>query len=580
MPINLQWKPSSKPPLSDNPDQLGLEIGGDDASMPPSSPGRIRLVEVQDPAAKSRGATEAAQDRLIATFHGNFHRNNTLKDPATRITFEILRNPAVTGGSPHDGDVPGFDPECMFGVDAVIFTMVNRRFVCWLPFYVDSRSEGKFLDIVAVAEVPASGNQFRELGRSAVLNLGIRRKRRVRTTSLFNNTALTYTGNLVGNVVCAHEEFILEAQVRDPTQSTPQQIVLAPTFVPVPTAGGGDIRFAPYPANAMFVMLSTSLLGALRPSAAQLQSRVTVLPNANAAQGNARVLIKGSVAATAQAILRDAGFTGAQVVWQEDQPAQAFDATYRAAFVERSNRWQLANPAAPFQTAFWNFVVTHDGSLQGAVATGEHRATDVATQRNIAGVQGFINYILPIGQGNKRMTDPIRLNGDVMLDHMLNFSGTARKFANETELNAAINRSADHVGIIVAHEVGHALGLMHTPHVESGDFSEANGSPVLTVTSEGVDNGGFGTNMRFSAQVKVMWADTFSVTPTFPDTSLQNKTWTAAEVRSVDWPERKKRFFERHGEPGMRVPPFALLAPNTVPPFAVAPPGAQRGTFK
>jgi len=580
MPINLQWRPSNKPPLSDQPDQLGLEIGGDDASLSPSGRGQIRLVEVQDPSAKSRGVTEAAQERLIATFHGNFHFDKTVQNPATRITFEILVNPRVTGGSPHDSEVPGFDPECMFGVDAVILTMVNRRFVCWLPFYVDSRSEGRFVDVIAIAEVPTTGTQFRELGRSAVLNLGIRRKHRVRTTSLLNNVALTYTGNLVGNVVCTHEEFILEAQVRDPNQSTSQQLVLAPTFVPVPTAGGGDIRFAAYPANAMLVVLSTSLLGALRPSAAQLQSRVTALPNPNAAQGNARLRIRSGVTDTAQAIFRDAGFTGAQVVWQDDQPAQAFDRTFRAAFVERGNRWQLASPAAPFQTAFWNFVVTHDSSVQSAVATGERRASDLATQRNVAGTPGFINYPLPIGQGNKRMIDPIRLNGDVMLDHLLNFSGVPRRFADETELSAALDRNAAHVGIIVAHEVGHALGLMHTPHVESGDFSEANGSPVLTVMSEGVDNGGFGTNMRFSAQAKVMWADTFGVTPTFPDTTLQNKTWTAAEVRSVDWPVRKKRFFERHGEPGMRVPPFALLALNAVPPFAVAPPGAQRGTFK
>ena len=578
MPINLQWKPSNKPPTTDNPENLGVEIGGDDASLPIASPGRIRLVEVADPS-KSGGAVEAQQERLIATFHGNFHRDGSVADVRTRITFQILTNPAVRG-SPHDQEVPGFDPECMFGVDAVIFTMVNRRFVCWLPFYVDSRSEGNFLDLVVVAEVPGTGTTFRELGRSAVLNLGIRRKHRVRTTSLSNNIPLTYTGNLVGNVVCAQEEFIVEAQVRDPQRSTQQQIVLQPTFIPVPTGGGGDIRFAAYRADAMFVMLSTTLLGALRPSAAQLQSRVTNLPNPNAAQGNARTTIRDHVTATAQAIFRDAGFTGARVLWQDDPAAAAFDQTYRASFVDRGNRWDLGNPARPFVTPFWNFVVAHDSTIQGAVATGEHRQLDTATQRNVAGTRAFINYALPIGQGNKNMTDPIRLNGDLMLDHTLNFSGTARRFKDEAELTTALERYADHIGIIVAHEVGHALGLMHTPHVESGDFSEANGSPVLTIMSEGVDSGGFGTNMRFSSQAKVMFAGVFGVTPTFPDATLANKTWTAAEVRSIDWPVRKKRFFDLHGESGMRIPPFASLNAGVVPPFAIAPPGAQRGTFK
>src|ERR1700680_4274225 len=63
------------------------------------------------------------------------------------------------------------------------------------------------------------------------------------------------------------------------------------------------------------------------------------------------------------------------------------------------------------------------------------------------------------------------------LDLLLNSGGTARTFADETALIAAVDRSAAYVGIIVAHEVGHALGLMHTPHVEGGDYSEANGSP-------------------------------------------------------------------------------------------------------
>ena len=566
MPINFQWRPSNKPPTNDQPDVIGLELGGDDPGLPaPRSRGRIRLIEVPGP-------NEPNPERLIATFWGNWRRDAT-SPPAQRVTFEVIFDTRKQLG-PFDGELEGFDPECIFGVDAFVFTFVNRRFVVWLPFYVDTQTEGRFLEIVAVAEVPSSATAFREIGRSAVLNLGIRRNHRVASTTLSNNAPVTYTANLVGNMVTATEEFLLEGQVAVPGQTT-----LAPRFLPVPATGGGDIRFAAYPANSMRIMLTTNLLDALTPTGPQLSSRVTTLPNPGATAANVSTEYRQRVPATVSNIFTDAGFTGVQVFWQDEPAASVLDRDFRTAFTLDRNRWRLLNAAAPWRTGFWNFVAANDSTLQGAIANGETHPVATATPRNVAGTQAFIAYTVPIGAGTKPVSAPIRIIGSRMLDLLLNSGGTARTFPDETALIAAVDRSAAHVGIIVAHEVGHALGLMHTPHVEGGDYSEANGSPVLTIMSEGVDSGGFGTNMHFSAQVKVMWSQVFTVTPNFVDTTLQNKTWTTAEVTTVTWAERTNRFLRQHGESGMRVPPWSIQRPAAPPPpFAVAPPGKQRGT--
>jgi hypothetical protein len=572
MPVNLQWKPNNQPVISDTPERLGLELGGDDDSLGANAPGRVRLVEVPD-TSTNKGENENQQPRLIATFHGAFFRDISAP-AASRITFDIFIKTAVNPKN-HDGQVEGFDPECMFGVDAFIFTFVNRRFVVWLPFQVDSRSEGKFLDLQVIAEAEAGAGSFRELGRSNVLSLGIRRKHRVASTSKDQTTgqSVVYTAKLVGNVVTHPEEYLLLVQ----SQTSPTQVVATPALISLPVSGPGAVPFQPYAANSLFIMLAANLLDALTPPAAKLTSRIqAALANPEATVAKAKASMKRKIAATVVEMFIDAGFMGARAPWQDEAAASVFNAAFTAVFVRRQGVWKLGNPQGAFATSYWNFVVGDDSSINEA-GLGEEYQFDMNTKRSVGGVSAFLALPIPIGGGNKPLRETIRLNGARLQDVLLNFSGSARSFKDEAEFLTAVDRHAAHVGIIVAHEVGHALGLMHTPHVESGDYSEANGSPVLAVMSEGVDSGGFGTGMKFATQTKVMWASTFGVTPNFVDNTLQNKTWQPSEVKTLAWQDRKNRFNALHGEKGMRAPLFASF-PLNVPPFAVAWPKAQKGT--
>lgn len=74
MPIQLNWLPNANPKPGNRID-IGLELGGDDATIAGPSDGRIKLVEAAAVAgAKGAGAGEEKAERLIATFHGKFHR--------------------------------------------------------------------------------------------------------------------------------------------------------------------------------------------------------------------------------------------------------------------------------------------------------------------------------------------------------------------------------------------------------------------------------------------------------------------------------------------------------------------------
>src|ERR1700722_2143027 len=256
MPIQLTWQPNNKPTVL-NVVNIGLELSGADASLSAAADGRVKLVEVADKGS-SKGESESTSERLIATFHGKFHSDGAAP-AARRITFEIFlgKFPPVTD---NDQDVMGFDPECIFGADAFVFTFVNREFVVWLPFSVDSRSEGKFLEIQAIAEV-GSGSSAKELGRSMILNLGIRRTHAVDSTNLNSTGApMTYTARLIGNRILAHEDYVLSAGIRNSARSTAAAIQLDNILFPVAAAGTTAIRFDSYVAGTMRIILLEDLL--------------------------------------------------------------------------------------------------------------------------------------------------------------------------------------------------------------------------------------------------------------------------------------------------------------------------------
>jgi Metallo-peptidase family M12B Reprolysin-like len=581
MPIQLLWQPNATPPVRDLVD-LGLQIGGDDTSLSSTAatPGRVRLIEVRD-TGRTAGTAEGTADpeRLIATFHGSFHFDPAARR-ADRITFEIFVGSSTV--QPHDQTVQGFDPECVFGVDALVLTFVNRQFVIFFPFHVDSRSEGGFLEIQAVAEVVTAngGTVVRELGRSMVLNLGIRRTHAVDTTSnLPSGAALAYTGGLIGNIILFHEDYLLPGGVRNAAQSTPQTIVLDAARIPVPArATGGSVTFAPYVANSMNVILMIDLLDDVSPPDSFLTRSITGVTNAAPVRTDTIARFRRIIQARLGAVLPNAGFAGAHVFWQDEAGAAALVTAFTGAFRRRRGNWDLNNSAAPLVTSFWNFFIASGAGLSTA---GEGEQIDSAnTQVTIGARQVFLNNTLPIGGGTKRLTQPMRIATGVFQDLLMVRSGLPRTYPTLQDYNDAVDRVAGKMSVLIAHEIGHSLGLMHHCKVENGaNYSESNGSPVLSTMSAGVESGGFGIGMVFSAQAKVIWAAVFGVTPTFPDTFLQNKVWTLAQVFTMDWSTRMTNFIRGHGEGSIARPLLGVL-PGTVPPFAVAPPGAQRGTFR
>jgi hypothetical protein len=572
MPIQLTWQPNQTPPIA-NVVNIGLELSGEDASLSAVTDGRVKLVEVPS-TGRGKGQAENTTERLIATFHGKFH-SNAAAARARRITFEIFIGSSTIPANSQDAQ--GFDPECIFGVDAFVFTFVNREFVVWLPFNVDTRSEGSFLEIQAVAEV-GTGTSVKELGRSMVLNLGIERTHAVDTTSTANNAAIAYTGRLVGNLILSHEDYILPGGVPNRAQSTPTNIVLDSAFIPV-TPGGTVVPFAPYPAGTMRIILLMDLLDGLVPPDSFLASSIKggIVP---AQVRTASVLrFRNSIQQGVQAVFTDAGFTGVQVLWQDQPAAAALVSAFTGAFMFQTlggHFWRLSNSARPFVTSFWNFFIgSSDSNNTAGVDEGLDSTT--ATPRTIGTQQVFLPNTVPIGSGTKRVNRTIQIATATFQDLLMQRSGVARTYANLAEFNDAVDKVAGKMIILFAHEVAHSLGMMHHCRVENrGNYSEADGSPVLSIMSSGVESGGFGVGLTFASQAKVIWAAAFGVTPTFSDAILRNKSWTAAEVFTVDWSTRTSRFIRSHGEGSIARP---SLGSSGLPPFAVASPGVQRGTF-
>jgi hypothetical protein len=577
--IQFNWKPNNTPATHDRLD-VGLELGGDDATLPAVSDGRIKLVEVAAPASEGRGAAgpaEAAADRLIATFHGKIHRN-AASSVATRLTFEIFVGPGTAQA--HSQDVLGFDPECIFGVDAFVFTFVNREFVVWFPFHVDTRSEGRFLEIRAVAEVD-SGGASKEIGRSMVLNLGIHRTHAVDTTSnLPSGAALTYTGDLVGNIILFHEAYLLPGGVRNAAQSTPDSIVLDPAMIPVP-ASGTQVAFQAYVNGSMHIVLLIDLLDDLAPPLSFFTSNITGVPNPTQAQKDTIARFKANLPNAIRDIFLDAGFAGADVHWSDDPAAAALVTSFTGAFIRQTmggSLWRLRNRSTPLVTSFWNFFVG-SSTVNQTAGSGETMAS-VPTARTVGGHNVFLTNSVPIGGGTKSLSKPIEIVSSVFQDLLRTRSGLPRTYKSVADYNDAVDKVAGKLVVLIAHEVGHSLGLMHHCLVLNGsNYSEQFGSPVLSLMSSGVESGGFGIGLRFHSQAKAIWAAAFGVHPTFSDSIFQNKTWTQAEVFTLSWTDRTNKFIRLHGEESIARPGLGTTL-GTNPPFTTDPPAApQRGTF-
>jgi hypothetical protein len=462
----------------------------------------------------------------------------------------------------------------MFGVDFFQLTFVNRQFSIFFPFHTDARSEGDFLELQALAEIPdqAAPGGFRILARSMTRTLTNREQAPRTVTTSNTRTRVTYAGKLVGFNIAVQEDYLLPVGVRNPASSTPDDIVLDPALVPA----DASVRFARYQAGTMRIILLTELLDQLAPDQ-KFSKNVFPFQDPIVIANIGKQELRSTIPPRIVQIFEDAGFQGVAALWQDEQAAAQLMRDFTQRFTNRGGAWQLTNTNAPLVTSFWNFYITHNSTLGEAAVSELLGSAQIRTTINSREV--FLVNNTPVGGSTKIIQQPVGIGSEVFRKLVTDDPGTGgfRKFQNTDELRIALRVLARKIAATAAHEVAHSLGMMHTAGIGTGTTAtETSGAPVLSVTSSDL-RGHIGPDVRFSMQAKVIWNRAFGVTPTFNDTTFQNKTWQVNEIPTLPWGDRKQRFRDRNGESKFVSPPGILTTANP-PPFGVSPPGAQRGT--
>lgn len=588
MTMSFWWQPNNNPVAASGANShrrnIGLRLGGDETSIAATgTDGRVRLYEVRYAQQQGSGQHESSDDRLLATFHGRFYRN-ARENASRRITFEI--SGTSTAGA-HVGQVQGFDPECVLGVDAFVFTFVNREFIVYLPFFIDRRSEGDYMEIRAVAETGAVTSST-VVKRSEILKMRIRRTNReviTTTASPSGSGDMPYTGDVVGNLVAFHENYLLQGATRSASAAWPASVNVE--YISVPWTGNNRIPFQAYTSGSLKILLTNDLMDDLIPEASYLQSNVGGISSAQQAgsvrtQLNTRV--KNRIASTIRNIFTNAGFTSPNVWWQGDTAASALLTEFTGSFryYSGSGRWSLINSRYPLDTSFWNFFVTRDTSISavGFSETGQIHHEFSPTGGNIV---YFLSTVPPIGSGNKRLDAPIRIKTEYFLNGVTG-GGSRRHASLNPVFNDIMDGMADKVGICISHEIGHSLGLMHQVKVLGGTpYREIGANGALSLMCCTIDSNSFGREVVFSSQAKVLLNRAFSITPAdWNATYLQNKTW-GNDWATTDWATRMRTFYQQHHEDGMRQSYLSAVDPTAVPtpppPYAGTGTSVQRGTY-
>lgn len=576
MPIKFNWKPEDNPEISAKRIEIGLELGG---TMDPISTSntstakraqtkRSQKRQVDDilrtlrayrptpyytPISATEGKVQLFEEsgiganrrekRLIATFHGKFHpphegnkrKGKKKKKEKKEFTFEIFVHENNKVGD-NVGWVHGFDPECILGVDAFVLTFVNREFIIYFPFLLDNRRQKEYLEIRAVAEDNA-GKQISPL--SPVLNLPIRRKKKkVKTTSNWK-----YTGNLIGNIILHHEDFILWS-------SKPQLII--PIIPNAPSQ-----MFEPYKEGSMQIILMNGLLKGLEPSTKPKKNYLRDLPNPLSLEEWQRIF-QTKIKETLREIFLDAGFKGIKVFMQNDEGAKESVAVFKQA------RRKKRNIEAPF----WTFYITKNNRMKKK-ALGLAEGLKAKFTINYGNKNYKSPYEKPIGSGKKEIEQPIMIKTKAIVKDFLptydqDFLKVYRKaellpesslidFAKVTDKIVEIY--ARRVSNLIAHEVGHSLGLMHETIVnnknQKGPYKERAAKNLLTIMCSSTENERFSLDAKFSNQAKVIWIKAFRVVPkNSGEKYYLNKTWHSNECKNSDcsWANRRQKFRNKYYE--------------------------------
>ena len=559
---------------------LGLTLGGEDKTLKAPLPGRIRLIEVGG-SGKGKGSAELADERLIATFHGTFHRDP--RAPANaRIRFEIFGASQAMG--PHHPDVLGFDPECVLGVDALVLTFVNREFIVPFPFFLDSLSEGQSLEFVAVAEA-VNGQTITELGRSSPLSLPISQKHVVETTSMHGGVAQKYTGTLVGHQILHHEDYLLEAASHAAT-ATPT--VLTSQRIPISPKGSPGFSFEKYKNGSLQIILMNDLLDDLVPTSAELK-RLIRMPKGITSKITdkwIRLVLRGEVSLRLNDLFLDSGFTGMSALWDSDKAAAQLVTAFKGSFVQRTpgagRFWELRSRTPPLSVPFWTFFVVFDNVNVKTLGLGE--GLHLGHRINQGSKVFHLPHPLPIGSGNKQISLPIRIDTSKLTNHVTtDLDGAQRPNHSVTQgqIKGLADRVAAQLANSIAHEVAHSLGLMHDIGLEvAGPYTEKTGNSSMSIMSSAAEDSAPATEAVFSNQAKVIWQLAFGVRPRFQPAPLRSKTWTGNEWKTVDWAERMRRLHRRYAIEQLAIPSYVQtnLLLGKVPPFAGKPPKVQKGT--